>query len=373
MMRIGYDAKRIFHNSTGLGNYSRDLVRIMATYFPDNQYFLYNPKKAKINRLQLTNNMIVKMPTGFLNKLLPSLWRSKFITKDIKKDQIDVFHGLSGELPMGIDKTPAKSVVTIHDLIFLRFPELYKPIDRKIYTKKFKKAAQIADIVVAISEQTKRDIINFLDISSEKIQVIYQGCHHVFKQNYDKELKWSLRQKYNLPKQFLLNVGTIEERKNALTIVKAIQNTPHKLVIVGRKTPYAQQIDDFIAKNNMQNQVIFLEGLQLEELAMLYQMASIFIYPSIFEGFGIPIIEAIYSKTPVITNKNGVLPEAAGKHSYFLTDVHDAAEMRDMINRVVSTDTTENIEKSYEFVQKFNDNVIAREWHNLYQKMLKND
>ncbi len=373
MMRIGYDAKRIFHNTTGLGNYSRDLVRILSTYYPDNQYFLYNPKTPRVTRLQLAKNMIVKMPTSFFSKLLPSLWRSKFITNDITKDKIDIYHGLSGELPAGIDKIPAKSVVTIHDLIFIRFPELYKPIDRKIYTKKFKKAAQIANIVVAISEQTKQDIIKFLDISSEKIQVIYQGCHHAFKQEYDEDLKKALRQKYNLPEQFLLNVGTIEERKNAFTIVKAIQNTSHKLVIVGRKTPYAQQITDFIEQHNMQNQVIFLEGLKLEELALLYQMASIFIYPSIFEGFGIPIIEAIYSKTPVITNKNGVLPEAAGKDSYFLTNVNDANEMRDIINRVISIDTTENIEKSYEFVQKFNDDIIAQRWYELYQKMIEDE
>jgi len=369
-MRIGYDAKRIFHNSTGLGNYSRDLVRIMASYYADNQYFLYNPKEAKINRLSLTDNMIVRQPKSFISKLFPSLWRSKLVLNDIENDQIDIFHGLSGELPIGIDQKTTKSIVTIHDLIFLRFPELYKPIDRKIYTKKFKKAAEIADIVVAISEQTKKDIVQFLHIPEEKIQVIYQGCHQAFKQEYDETLKQKLREKYRLPEEFLLNVGTIEERKNVFTVVKALKDSKHKLVIVGRKTKYAEQIIDYIARHQMQEQIIFLEGLKLEELALLYQMANIFIYPSIFEGFGIPIIEALYSKTPVITNKHGVLPEAAGTNSFYLDDVKNVAEMRALITQVSSKDHSKNIAKSYDFVQKFNDDVIAGQYHNLYQKIL---
>ncbi len=371
MMRIGYDAKRIFHNTTGLGNYSRDLVRILATYYPDNQYFLYNPKTPKVKRLQLTGNMTVKMPGNYFTKLLPALWRSKFITKDIAKDKIDIFHGLSGELPVGIAKTPAKSIVTIHDLIFMRFPELYKPIDRKIYTKKFKKAAQDADKVVAISKQTKQDIIDLLKIPEEKIQVIYQGCHQVFKQEYQQTAKQALRQKYHLPEQFLLNVGTIEERKNALTIVKAIQNTGLKLVLVGRKTAYAQQILEFIAQNKMQDQVFFLEGLTLEELALLYQMASIFLYPSIFEGFGIPIIEALFSKTPVITNKTGVFPEAAGPFAYYLNDVKNPDEMKNLIFKVLKdSNLSQNIKNSYAYAQaNFSDAVIAAQYHDLYEKL----
>ncbi len=369
-MRIGYDAKRLFHNTTGLGNYSRDLVRILATYYPDDAYYLYNPKPAKINRLMLTSQMFVKQPHNWLSKKLHFLWRSKWVTKGIVKDQLNIFHGLSGELPFGIQKTGVKSVVTIHDLIFLHFPELYKPIDRKIYTAKFKYAAQKADRIVAISEQTKNDLIKFFKISPEKIHVIYQGCHKAFKQSYSDELKNAVKHKFGLPDNFILNVGTIEARKNAFSIIKAIKDTDYQLVLVGRKTGYYDEIDAYIKQHNLQNQIKFLEGLDLEELAILYQLADIFIYPSIYEGFGIPIIEAMFSKTPVITNKYGVFKEAAGPDSFYLEDVNNPDEIRKKIAQIYRQFPTEKVEKSYQYaVDNFSDDVIARQYYQLYQSL----
>ncbi len=370
-MKIGYDAKRMFHNNTGLGNYSRDLVRILATYYPDNEYYLYNPKPAKINRLALTSQMVVKQPENWLSQKLHFLWRSKWITKDIINDQLDIFHGLSGELPFGINKTGVKSVVTIHDLIFIHFPELYKPIDRKIYTAKFKQAARNADKIVAISEQTKNDLVKLFNVSPKKISVIYQGCHNAFKQSYSDELKNAVKDKFGLPDSFILNVGTIEARKNAFSIVKAIKGTDYQLVLVGRKTAYYNEIEAYIKQHNLSAQVHFLEGLNLEELAILYQLADIFIYPSIYEGFGIPIIEAMFSKTPVITNKYGVFPEAAGPYSYYLDDVTDPNEIQNKIEEVYEHDSRERIANSYAFVQKFNDDVIAKKWHKIYIQTLQ--
>lgn len=133
-MRIGFDAKRYFLNRTGLGNYSRDLVRILEEFYPDNSYIKYS---SKINGFWFNSDSI-KVPLGLLNNLLPSLWRNKWIVKDLIKDNIDIYHGLSGEIPQGLNKTTIKSIVTIHDLIFLKYPELYKPIDRLFYNKKSK-------------------------------------------------------------------------------------------------------------------------------------------------------------------------------------------------------------------------------------------
>ncbi len=366
-MKIGYDAKRIFHNTTGLGNYSRDLVRIMSAYYPDNEYILFNPKPAKIQRLEIKDNMQVVEPKAYFDRKLPFVWRSKTILKDLIKNNVDIYHGLSGELPFGIEKTPLKSVVTIHDLIFLHFPHLYKPIDRKIYNAKFKKACISADKIVAISQQTKKDIIKNYHIPDHKIEVIYQGCHQVFKTLYLDKTKKDILQKYHLPEKFILNVGTIEERKNAFTIVKAIKDTDIPLVIVGRKTLYANQIEKYVKANNMAGQVFFLEGLSLKELAVLYQSAKMFVYPSIYEGFGIPIIEALYSKIPVITNSKGVFSEAAGPHSFYLDNVLDVEEMKEKIKYLWQNDVKEQVEKSHRFVQKFNDNEIAAQWMNLYR------
>ncbi len=368
-MRIGYDAKRVFHNATGLGNYSRDLIRIMSAYYPDNQYFLFNPKPPVIDRLEWSGNMQMLMPRSFMDKKLPSLWRAKGVMKDINNLQLDIYHGLSGELPLGIENSKVKSIVTIHDLIFLRYPHLYSYIDRKIYTRKFKKACVVSDKIIAISQQTKKDIIHFFGIEESKIEVVYQGCHQVFKTLYlDNQIE-SVRKKYNLPAEFVLNVGTIEERKNAFTIVKALKGTEIPLVLVGRKTSYAQQIVHFIENNHMESQVHFLEGLDLKELAILYQAAKVFIYPSIFEGFGIPIIEALFSRTPVITNSKGVFPEAAGPYSTYLDDVMDENEMREKILDVWSRDMSEEIEKSFSFARQFSDIEIAQKLHQLYENV----
>jgi len=367
-MRIGFDAKRYFHNNTGLGNYSRDLVRILTQYFPDNSYFLYNPKPHK-ERRQLLNkkNTTERLPESFLGKKLKSLWRTFWIKKEIRKDNIEIFHGLSGEIPIGLPKN-VKSVVTIHDLIFMRYPELYSFFDRKIHFWKFRYAAKKADCVIAISEQTKRDIVEFLKINPEKIKVVYQGCAGVFKENFSSEEKESVRKKFNLPEKFVLNVGTIEERKNALTIVKAIHDLDIKLVLVGRKTKYYQKIEDYTRKNRLQDKIIHLKGISQRELAIVYQLSSVFVYPSVFEGFGIPIIEALFSKTPVITTNSGVFPEAGGGNSIYINPF-DEKELQQKIEFLLKN--TENrkfiTEKGLEYAQKFTDENIAKNLMEIYK------
>lgn len=367
-MQIGYDAKRYFHNRSGLGNYSRDLVRIMRTYYPSHDYFLYTPKVPSGN---LSEELIIRHPkTGFLNRLLPSYWRSKGIVGDLARDGIDIFHGLSGEIPIGLRQTRVKSVVSIHDLIFLRLPQLYKPMDRAIYTKKFRYAAQHADKIIAISQQTKQDLVHFFDIAPETIDVIYQGCHPAFKQDVSSEVFASIQQKYNLPSTFILNVGSIEPRKNAFQIVKAIENLDIPLVIVGKETSYSNEIKRYIAEKKMENTVLFRKVDNMEDLAVLYKRASIFVYPSSYEGFGIPIVEALYSGTPVITSNTGVFPEAAGPFSYFINP-EQVDQIRYAIESILtSTDMQHEMkENGLVYAQQFNDDVLAQKWMDVYTQL----
>jgi len=371
-MNIGFEAKRVFHNKTGLGNYSRDLIRILTKFYPENNYFLYNPKKASQTLfVSQSTNCIEKLPSTSFYKKFYNLWRQRAIISDLKKDGIKLFHGLSGELPTGLKKNGIKSVVTIHDLIFLRYPHLYSFFDRKIHFYKFKKAAQQADVVIAISEQTKNDIVDFLKIDPNKIKVIYQGCQEVFKIRYSKFESKEVVEKYNLPSKYILNVGTLEERKNALTIVKAIKDCPVDLVLIGKETDYTKEIHDYIAKNNLENKVHFLKGISSKELAIIYQLASVFVYPSIFEGFGIPIIEALYSKTPVITTINGVFPEAGGPNSIYI-EPYDVQKLSNEINNILSDDNLAHQmkEEGIKFVQKFNDDQISKEIMDVYLSLI---
>ncbi|WP_159637859.1 glycosyltransferase family 4 protein [Sphingobacterium composti Ten et al. 2007 non Yoo et al. 2007] len=366
-MRIGFDAKRYFLNKSGLGNYSRDLVRILETYYPENEYIKFTPK---IKGPSLGDKTI-KLPKSRLHNLFPSVWRNNWIVNDLVKDKIDIFHGLSGEIPIGLSKKGIKSVVTIHDLIFLKFPELYKRLDRVIYNRKFKYAIFNADKVVAISEQTKRDIVEFYNFPAEKIDIIYQGCHPAFKIKKSAIEKAYLRNKYNLPENFVLNVGSIEPRKNAFQIVKAIETLDIPLVIIGKETKYSNEIKAYIHSKGLQNKVFMLQGFTMEELSTIYSMAELFVYPSKYEGFGIPIIEALYSGTPVITSNSGVFPEAGGPFSYYVNP-ESIEELRYAINAVLNNTSMrqEMITKGMEFVQKFNDDKIASQWNKVYTDLI---
>ena len=374
-MKIGFDAKRAFFNRSGLGNYSRNLLRALSLYYPDNQYLLYAASK-NTSLFNLTDqNFIIKEPSGFLNKRLKSYWRSFSLTKQVKRDELNLFHGLSHELPYNIHKSGIKTVVTIHDLIFLRFPGLYKTFDRRIYLKKFKYACKIADLIIAVSKQTANDIQEFFGIDKSGIEVIYQGCNPVFSKEFDDSEKEGIRIKYGFPESYILYVGSIEERKNLLSLIKAINIGKIKLplVVIGGKTKYFKRIKKFIDQNKIE-EIYFLETILNEDLPAIYQLAEVFIYPSVFEGFGIPIIEALYSKTPVITSKNGCFPEAGGPSSVYV-DPNNIEEMAEAIKKVIEDSELRQrmIKNGFEYAQNFNDDKVAKNIINSYQKVLKGE
>lgn len=365
-MKIAFDAKRFFHNTSGLGNYSRDLVRILSEYEPENEYLLLNKNKSERGK-----DILERPNVHFIETSKGSLSRQLKMGKDAQKQGANIFHGLSGELPLKWDPKPIKKIVTIHDLIFVRYPQYYSFFDRKIHFWKFKKAADSADKIIAISEQTKRDIIQYLKVPENKIEVIYQGCHHAFKEQQSPEMMQAVKEKFKLPERFILNVGTIEDRKNLLNVVKAISGTEIPLVVVGRKTKYYQKIESFLKKNKMEKQVFFLEGVSMDELACLYKLADIFVYPSFFEGFGIPVIEALFSKTVVVTSNTSCLPEAGGKDSVYVNPDNDL-DIRSKLKFLWENESERKRreEKGFEFVQKFNDEPIAKELIKFYQKII---
>ena len=364
-MKIGFDAKRAFHNDSGLGNYSRDLIRILSYGMSKDAFVFFNPKKGKRSFDFNSANSEEITPSGLWNNFR-SAWRSIEIGKLSQKCGLTVYHGLSNELPSGLGNV--KSIVTMHDLIFERFPEWYKPIDRKIYRQKFKTAAIKADTVVAISEQTKNDLVDFYNIPSDKIKVIYQGCHNAFKEEKASEDLKRLKQKFSLPEKYILSVGTIEPRKNLLTVEKAIKEQPDvNLVVVGKETKYIKEIKVFIAENQMEQRVHFLKNVSMLELSGIYQLATIFVYASQFEGFGIPIIEALFSKTPVITSTGSCFSEAGGPDSIYL-DYNNAQSWSSAIERLYNNQAQhdEMAQKGHAFVQKFQDESILENWKNIY-------
>lgn len=370
-MNIAFDAKRAFLNTSGLGNYSRTLIKTLHHHFPENDYTLFTTRRADNDFNAYINSKTdihVEEPKHFFDKKISARWRSYVITDLIKEAKTDVYHGLSNELPFNISQFAGKKIVTIHDLIFLRYPHLYPFIDAKIYNKKFRHACDAADVIVAISEETKRDIEKYYFIPEEKIKVIYQSCDELFYQEPAKALIDSVIAKYQLPDNYLLYVGTIEERKNLLTIIKALEKLKDiPLVIVGKQKKYFKTVMAYVKEHKLENRVIVLENIANSELPVLYRLAKLFIFPSIFEGFGIPIVEALVSKTPVITTNRGCFPEAGGPDSLYINPL-DEQELADKIKMLLDSETLRNtmIEKGFEYAKKFHPTVITQELIKLY-------
>ena len=369
-MNIAFDAKRAFVNQSGLGNYSRTLIRSLAQYFPDNHYTLFTTKREGNEFSQ--KNISVVLPERLLDKKISSRWRSYGITELLSKNKIDIYHGLSNELPFNIGMFKGKKIVTIHDLIFLRYPKLYPLIDRKIYDKKSRAACQLADVIVATSEQTKNDIVEFYGTDTKKIQVVYQSCNEVYRTHSVSpkggEGGTQRTTEYKLPAKYLLSVGTIEERKNLLTLVKSLTIIKDiHLVVVGKKKKYFKKVQQFIKANGLENRITFLENVPNEVLPVLYQGAEIFIYPSLFEGFGIPIIEALSCGTPVITSQVGCFAEAGGKNSVYINP-NDHEQLALEIKRLLSSAELRKkmSEKGLEHSKIFLPQVIAAQMMKIY-------
>ncbi len=341
-MRIGFDAKRAYLNNTGLGQYSRNLLMALFANYPQHDYHLMTTKTSAMFQPE-GDNIHVHTPRG-MYKAFPALWRSNAVRHDLRRLGADLYHGLSHELPVGLHHTGIKTVVTMHDLIFERYPKQYKPIDVAVYRKKFRYAANHADVVIAISQQTRADLMDYYKVPEHKIRVCYQSCNTAFQQTVAADVRDGVRAKYDLPERYLLSVGSVIERKNLLTVCAALRSLRGKLdvplVVIGKGGDYMKRVKEYIAAQGMEGQVHFISerggGVDSADMPAIYQCADVMLYPSVFEGFGIPILEALWSSLPVVTSNLSCMPETGGDAACYV-DPLSAEDMAAAIYKV-STD-----------------------------------
>ena len=374
-LTIGYDAKRALSNGTGLGNYCRTLLNDLGTTDTTDSFRLYVPDLGRDDlrsQLDMPRNMSFVTPANKLVKPLRSLWRIKGIVNDLKRDGVDIYHGLTGELPLGLSEAGIKSVVTIHDLIFMRHPEYYSPIDVAIYKWKFRNAIRQANRIIAISECTRRDIMELGEIDDSRIDVVYQSCDTRFHLQVSPEQKQDVRARYSLPKRYVLFVGTIEERKNALLAAQALPYLSDEihLVLVGRQTAYAKTITSFARQNGLANRIHMLSGVPTSDLYAIYQQAECFVYPSRYEGFGIPVIEAIQSRLPVIACTGSCLEEAGGPDNVYV-DPDEPQEMAMAIKSITDNPDAARqiVTRSLDYIRRFENGNVAQEMLNVYRSL----
>jgi glycosyltransferase involved in cell wall biosynthesis len=375
-LNIGFDAKRAVQNHTGLGNYSRYVVEILSEHYPEALYTLFCPKKKpnpRLSALLSRQNVAFVFPSGFFGKLLPAFWRVLWIKRDMKREGINLFHGLSNELPFGIRAAGIRTVVTVHDLIFLRYPQYYKPVDRLIYRLKFRYACRKADAIIAVSECTARDIASFFHVPAKKIRVIYQGCHPDFEQDVASDTLKAVAEKYRLPSRFVLSVGSIEARKNLLLAVRALKELPEDihLVAVGKRTAYQSEVEAEAQAAGLTSRLHLLNDLPFEDLPAVYRLASVFVYPSYFEGFGIPVIEALTSGVPVVAATGSCLEEAGGPDSIYV-DPDDSRALAEKITAILTDETLSQqmIAAGRQYVARFSEQRIAAEIMAVYRSLV---
>lgn len=386
-MNIGFDAKRAAQNRTGLGNYSRFVIRILSEKFTGNQYHLYTPKPHRMPYLQeipTLKHLFLHFPPQGIWSRLRSLWRVWGITKDIQKDGIHIFHGLSNELPLNIG-TPeqrkmkaggkgCKYIVTVHDLIFIHTPQYYHWIDRQIYNFKFRRACLCADRVIAVSEYTKQEIMHYYHTPESKIDVVYQGCDPVFSQKIEEGKLQEVKARYQLPDKFVLYVGSIEERKNLMLVAKAMAKLNRRaaihVVAVGRRTAYVDKIQDFLKAQGIEHLFHFYHQVPYADLPSFYKWASTFAYPSRIEGFGIPLLEAISSGVPAIGCTGSCLEEAGGPNSIYVNP-DDAQGMADAILRTCTDEDLRQhmISEGKKYALNFSDEKLSHDLMRVYENL----
>ena len=376
-MRVAIDGKRYYLNSSGLGRYSRSLINQLISLGDeeDLDLFLYRPKgEVKFEPKSHPHLTEVKADYLFPGHIGNAIWRFTKLPSLINNSGYDLFHGPSHVLP---GKLKCPSVVTMLDLIFMRYPQYFKAWDRNYYRTSFKKSAQLADHIISISEATKADLINLFGIKEEKISVIYPGFDGVFSMLPKQKLN-EIKKKYKIPKDYLLYVGNIEPRKNILKLAQAYNSLWEcsaidqdvQLLIVGQKGWYYKEILNGIDALPSREQIKLIGPVYGEDLAAFYQLAKVMAYPSMFEGFGYPVLEAMRLGTPVLTSNISSMPEAGGNAAHYVNP-ESLDEIRSGLCELLNDETYRKklIEKGTRHAESFNTMRMTRETLEVYRKL----
>lgn len=360
---IAYDAKRAFANRRGLGNYSRDVIRLMQTYAPQNDYVLCGIPSALCD----TSHVRLCSPRG-LWRLFPSLWRSGGCLHQLR--DVTLYHGLSGELPYGIHRTSIRTAVTVHDTIFMRYPHLYSPTYRWLFACKVRYACTHADLIIAISEQTKQDLIHYFHADAQKIRVVYQGCSNLYRKPVTDAQVAQVRSQYNLPERYMLYVGALEERKNLHRLIEAVVTAKIEvpLVLVGAMSAYGEQLCRLAEKAGVHMQIC--SDVPQADLPAFYKGAELFVYPSLYEGFGIPVLEAMCIGTPVVTSTGSCFAETGGDAALY-ADPLQPEQIGAQLVRVLSDADLRNrmITKGQAQAERFTDEKVASSLIQIYHEL----
>ena len=362
--RFGFDKKTGLPNRVGSGEFCFQLLLELSKIDRNNEYFVYLPTKPTFDMPEETEKWHYVV---FSSKKLWTLFGlSKKLFND--RNKIDVFFSPTHYLPFYI---PCPSVISILDVSYLHFPKLFKKKD--LYQLKLwgRYSIHKAKKIITISKSSKNDIIKEYGVDSKKVAVVYPGIKKGLTMN-DKRLTVNdLKKKFGIEKDYILFVGTLQPRKNIERLIEAFSRlktkdlglkTDLELVIVGKKGWMYEEILEAPRKYGIEDKVLFLENVTDEELPVFYKNALCFVLPSLYEGFGLPILEAMKYGCPVVTSNVSSLPEAGGDAAVYF-DPQNVQDIAEKINKVISDEKLrdEMIKKGYEQIKKFSWEKAAKE------------
>lgn len=373
MFKIGLDLQSISTRATGLGTYTRNLTGAMFGG-------VVNPAERKTIIKEAFSFHLYHQEKTCWRTPDRLFWENVTLPVAASKDKVDLLHIPAFSAPLW---KPSKIVMTVHDIIGRLFPNQKGAVSRFYWGKWLPASIARADAVIADSNSTKNDLIKHLKIEKEKITVVYASGHEGFSHEISEEVRKNVRTKFNLSEKYFLFVGTIEPRKNLWRAIKAFaefkkeqicKNVRFQFVVVGSKDfahgAFFRELssDDALDMNDC----VFTGHVTQEELNALYRDAEAFLYPSLYEGFGIPVLEAMASGTPVITSETSSIPEVAGEAAY-LVDPESVPQIKAGMCQMAGDPScrAEMIKKGFEQIKKFSWKKTAQQTMEVYEKVLR--
>jgi len=358
--RVGINAIVLNPQSGGLGVYLINLIDYLVHEDVGFEPVIFLSSQYKVPPNWLQSGLIRTLSVSSEQPINRILIEAFLWPKVIREHRIDLFHSPMSYIPFGV-KVPA--MVTIHDLRSFHDPKAYTWLRRQFLERMIGRSAEKALRILTISEFTKQDIIKTLGIAANRIRVIYEGLDRArFQKSYAVEERMALHRKYNLPAQYILTVGHLEPRKNyprllqAFHILRQRENIEHGLVIVGRENWAFGDIYDTVERLKLSDAVRFTHFVDDKDLPALYQMADVFVAPSLFEGFGFTPLESMAAGTPVAAANAASLPEVCGNAAWYF-DPHNTEEMAHAILGLIS-----DRQKPKEWVRRGYENVKRFDW-----------
>jgi glycosyltransferase involved in cell wall biosynthesis len=383
-LRIGIDYTAAVRQGAGIGRYTRELVRALAELDRDNDYVLFAAAGGQrlADKGWPSNFQMRSVPLS--DRALAILWYRLQLPLwvELVTGPVDIFHSPDFVLPPVRRARPehgrrTKTLVTVHDLSFIRYPQCADANLRAYLNKVVPRSVHRADLVLADSQNTKDDLVELMDLEHNRIEVIYPGIEERFRSIEDQALLEEVRKRYNLPPRFILGLGTLQPRKNFTHLIQAYSLLVTRypllhLVIAGGKGWLYEEIFATVEQLDLAEKVVFPGFVADQDLPALYNLADLFVFPSLYEGFGLPPLEALACGTPVVTSNASSLPEVVGEAGLMVgaTDVEALAET---MKRVLEDNALREgmIAKGVEQARKFTWQKAAAKLLNLYETLNK--